>query len=103
MMCNHNDEPQALFIWERKIELLVHTLMQQAIPNVDSKGKLHPRLRNLVHMLESFSQVSLHYDDPKHSRRETSYPSNSTVRLHSCFPSEAATCPTHTDADQTLW
>lgn len=56
MACLHNDEVKPLFVWERKIEMLVHSLMQ-ATPNVDAEGNLHPRIKSLTHMLESFSQV----------------------------------------------
>jgi hypothetical protein len=44
---------------ERKVELLVHQLMQIS-PAVDAEGKLAPRLQGgrLPHMLESFHQVT---------------------------------------------
>jgi hypothetical protein len=54
----HNDETADLFVWDRKIEMIVHTLMQKA-PIVDpSSGEMCPELKGrLPFMLESFTQV----------------------------------------------
>ena len=58
MRCTHNEETDSLFTWERKVEMIVHNLMQLN-PAVDpATGELHPKLRGrLPHMLESFTQV----------------------------------------------
>jgi hypothetical protein len=57
--CEYNGASERLFVVEKKVELLVHQLMQIS-PTLDDDGELAPRLRGgrVPHMLEAFHQVS---------------------------------------------